>query len=359
MRALGLMSGTSMDGVDIACIDTDGERIAETSPGTTTPYEDSVRALLGQAVAGRGAANNLAALERALTDSHERTVGAFLADNAISRTDIAVVGFHGHTLYHRPEERRTCQVGDGARLARRLGIDVVGDFRSADVSAGGQGAPFAPLYHQALARGLPKPLGVLNLGGVANITWLGDDDAVIACDTGPANAPLDDWVRRHGVGDCDRDGRISAAGIPDQARLARWLDHPFFTAPPPKSLDRNDFTAELADGMTLADGAATLAASVAVSVARVREHLPQAPLRWLVTGGGRHNPTIMAALAEILAVPVEPVEAVGWQGDALEAQAFAFLAVRSLKGLPLSLPSTTGVPRPMPGGRLFRARDAA
>ncbi len=359
MRALGLMSGTSMDGIDVAVIESDGERISALGPWGTAPYEPTVCEALRLAVTGGQAADGEEGFVRTLTDAHEQVVERFLADHGIAIGELSVIGFHGHTLYHRPEERRTCQLGDGARLARRLGIDVVGDFRSADVSAGGQGAPFAPLYHQALARDLAKPLCVLNLGGVANITWLGNDDAVIACDTGPANAPLDDWVRRQGVGDCDLDGRISATGAADQVRLARWLDHPFFTAPPPKSLDRNDFTAELADGMPLADGAATLAAFVAASVARVRQHLPQTPLRWLVTGGGRHNPTIMAALAAVLAVPVEPVEAVGWQGDALEAQAFAFLAVRSLKGLPLSLPSTTGVPRPMPGGRLFRAKDAA
>lgn len=356
MLSLGLMSGTSMDGIDVAVVETDGQRIAATGPWATTPYDGALRRQLAQAVAAGERADGIPRLERALTLAHGDAVEGFLSDNGIARGDIAVVGFHGHTLFHRPQQRRTRQLGDGALLARLLGIDVVGDFRSADVAAGGQGAPLAPLYHRALAQGVDQPLAVLNLGGVGNVTWV-DGDAVIACDTGPGNAPLDDWVARHGAGPCDRDGRLSACGTVDRTRVAAALAHPFFALPPPKSLDRNDFTADLADGLGLEDGAATLAAFTAATVAAVLDHLPGAPARWLVTGGGRHNPTIMAQLREALRVPVEPVESVGWQGDALEAQAFAFLAVRSLRGLPLSLPGTTGVPQPVAGGRLFRAGE--
>ncbi|HUC73342.1 MAG TPA: anhydro-N-acetylmuramic acid kinase, partial [Stellaceae bacterium] len=266
------------------------------------------------------------------------------------------VGMHGHTILHRPAERRTRQLGDGATLARRLEVDVVADFRSADVAAGGEGAPFAPLFHAALAASQSKPLTVLNLGGVGNVTWIGEAGDVLAFDTGPGNALLDDWVHRHTGAAADFDGALARAGRVSGAHVARLLEHPYFARQPPKSLDRDDFRDALPDGLSLQDGAATLTEMTAAAVAAARRHFPAPAREWLVCGGGRHNSALMAALARRLDVPVRPVEAVGWDGDALEAQAFAYLAVRSVVGLPLSLPSTTGVPYPMPGGRLFRAR---
>ncbi|MDP7549220.1 MAG: anhydro-N-acetylmuramic acid kinase, partial [Alphaproteobacteria bacterium] len=228
------------------------------------------------------------------------------------------------------------------------------DFRTADVAAGGQGAPLAPLYHGALAAALPKPLAVLNIGGVANVTWIGPDQQMLAFDTGPGNALIDDWMRRCGRGEMDRDGQLARAGQVDHGALAGLLANGYFDEVPPKSLDRDDFTLPMAPGWSPEDGAATLTAFTAQAVARAFGHLPEAPGQWLVCGGGRHNPALMAALGEVLAVPVAPVETVGWRGDFLEAEAFAYLAIRHLDGLPLSLPGTTGVPRPLPGGRINR-----
>jgi anhydro-N-acetylmuramic acid kinase len=359
---LGLMSGTSLDGVDAALVETDGEAHARPGAALTLPYDEALRARL-RALLDRAEtlARDDAALieaERALTDRHAEAVAALLAKAGVAARDVAALGFHGQTILHRPERRLTWQIGDAARLARAAGMPVVHDFRSADVAAGGQGAPFAPLWHAALAGGLARPLAVLNLGGVGNVTWIGADGTVLACDTGPGNGPLDDWVAARAGVAFDAGGRIAAAGRVAVAVLARLMAHPFFAAPPPKSLDRLEFAHALAASglaaLPLADGAATLAAFTAASVAAVRAHLPQAPLRWLVTGGGRHNAAIMTALRAALGVSVEPVEAVGWDGDALEAQAFAYLAARSLRGLPLSLPTTTGAPRPMPGGRVAR-----
>jgi len=362
--AIGLMSGTSMDGVDVAVIETDGETVFACGAASTTPYTDAVRdALLAVARdPARAEHEALDELSAAVTDLNVAAVRRLLDEAGLTAGAVDVVGMHGQTVLHRPERRFTRQLGDGARMAEALGIPCVNDFRSADVAAGGQGAPFAPLYHAALARDLPRPLAVLNLGGVGNVTVIearGPDDAITAFDTGPASAMIDDWVQRHTGARYDEDGRIAANGRVAEDRLAALLATPYFDAPPPKSLDRNDFPMAAVDGLSLADGAATLAAFTVASVAASRRHFTAAPGRWLVTGGGRHNGTLMNGLRRALGVPVDPVEAVGWDGDALEAQAFAFLAVRSLDGLPLSLPTTTGVPRPMTGGVLHRSLTRA
>jgi anhydro-N-acetylmuramic acid kinase len=353
-RAIGLMSGTSMDGVDVAAIETDGERVSWTGPSVTAPYAPVLRARLDRAVRDPAAADDLAALAGDLTDAHAAAVEAFMPALPAERRRIDLVGFHGHTLFHRPAQRQTCQLGEGERLAARLGIDVVYDFRSGDVAAGGQGAPLAPVYHQALAVTLAKPVAMLNIGGVGNVTWIGEGE-LIAFDTGPGNGLIDDWVRARTDRPYDGDGRIAAAGRIDEARLAELLAHPYFDRPPPKSLDRLDFTLAALEGLGLEDGASTLAAFTARAVARARAHLPAPPRRWLVTGGGRRNRTLMRMLANALGAPVEPIEAICADGDALEAQAFAFMAVRSMRRLPISFPGTTGVPVPLCGGRLARA----
>jgi anhydro-N-acetylmuramic acid kinase len=352
-RALGLMSGTSLDGIDVALIATDGRERVAAGPALTIPYPADFCERLRGVLGGIGPVGDV---EAELTRLHAAAVAGFLARHPGPAIDL--VGFHGHTILHRPAERRTWQIGDGALLARLVGIEVVGDFRSADVAAGGEGAPLAPLYHAALAAPLAKPLAVLNIGGVANVTWIGETGSseggeVIAFDTGPGNALIDDWVRRTTGAAADLDGALARAGRASQRHVARFLDHPFFARLPPKSLDRDDFRDAAPDGLSPADGAATLTEMTAAAVAASLRHLPVAPREWLVCGGGRHNPALMEALARQLAAPVRPVEAVGWDGDALEAQAFAYLAVRSVLGLPLSLPSTTGVPRPTRGGRLF------
>ncbi|MDE2005460.1 MAG: anhydro-N-acetylmuramic acid kinase [Rhodospirillales bacterium] len=353
MRAIGLMSGTSLDGVDAALVETDGVAIAGFGPRLTLPYPADLSAALRRLLdrAPELAADDPALTEAvtALTEHHAR---AALALDAAAD----LIGFHGQTLLHRPEQGRTWQVGDAALLARLTGTPVAYDFRSADVAAGGQGAPLAPVFHAALAAGMAGPLAVLNLGGVANVTWIGSAGELVACDTGPGNGPLDDWVARHTGAAFDRDGALARAGRADPAVLGRLLAHPYFARPAPKSLDRLDFSAALAasgiGALSPADGAATLVAFTASAVAATT--LPAPPRRWLVCGGGRRNPAIMDALDAALPAPVEPVEAVGWDGDALEAQCFGFLAARVASGLALSFPATTGVARPMPGGRIVR-----
>jgi anhydro-N-acetylmuramic acid kinase len=342
------MSGTSLDGVDAAAIETDGVTVAAFGPSLTLPYPAALardlRHLLDRAP-------HLDAADPFLLDVTDRVTALHAQAVTALGWPAALIGFHGQTILHRPQARRTWQIGDAHALAAATGTRVAHDFRSADVASGGQGAPFAPLYHAALAATLPKPVAVLNLGGVANVTLL-TEAGISAADIGPGNGPLDDLVSRHAEETCDRDGRYSAAGTPDPEVLAHLLADPFLTRPWPKSLDRLDFTSRIAasglDRLDLATGAATLVAFIAGAAALVRPR----PRTWLVCGGGRHNPSIMAALRRDLAVDVRPVEAAGWNGDALEAQCFAFLAARVARHLPLSLPATTGVPRPMHGGRL-------
>lgn len=354
MLALGLMSGTSCDGVDAALLTTDGLSYVVFGPASSHAYPEDFRRRLRAVLGGKG---EVAAVAEELTRRHADAVGDLLRKAGIAPAQVGVLGFHGQTVLHEPEKGRTWQIGDGRLLARLTGIDTVSDFRSADVAAGGQGAPFVPLYHQALAAALPeRPLAVLNLGGVGNVTWIGAGPAdLIAFDTGPANAMVDDWALRHTGRPVDEDGRLAQSGRVEKAALAAFMRHPFFDRPAPKSLDRDAFDAAPVAGLSPADGAATLVAFTAAAVARGRDILPAPPRRWLVTGGGRRNPAVMAALTEALGQKVEPVEHAGWDGDVLEAQAFAYLAVRSLSGLPLSLPSTTGVARPTCGGRLDKA----
>ena len=360
-KVIGLMSGTSLDGIDAALLTTDGESVARPGPALEVPYRGETRALLHAALSAartltRGAPVpvEITAAERALTQAHADVVALLLAQTDMKPSVIDYLGFHGQTVLHRPVEHWTWQIGDGAALARTTGIAVVNDFRSADVAAGGEGAPFVPLYHRMLAQSRERPLVVVNIGGVANVTYVGADDTVIAFDTGPGNAALDDWAYAHTGERIDRDGRLARAGRVDEQRLAAMLRHPTFAVPPPKSLDRFDFPMSAADGLSGPDGAATLTAFTAASIARAREHFPQSPKGWIICGGGRRNPVLMEELRRRLGGTVLSAEDAGWRGDFIEAEAFAYLAVRSVKGLPLSLPSTTGVPYPMPGGRLHR-----
>jgi len=368
VKAIGLMSGTSLDGVDVALIETDGERIAAFGPTGYRPYTDAEQALLRQALQEGAALTDraarpgvLAQADAFVTRVHAETVEAFLATEHIDKAGVAVVGFHGQTVLHKPASRLTVQLGDGVALARRLDMTVVHDFRAADVAAGGQGAPLVPVFHQALARDLnrPHPIAVLNVGGVANVTYVDGCDP-IACDTGPGNALIDDFMRARTGAPLDRDGDQAAKGRVDEAFVARVLEAGFFAQPCPKSLDRNAFAFAnigLPD-FSIADGAATLSALTAAAVARVVPHLPAAPRGWIVAGGGARNPTLMRMLAERLRpATVETADAVGWSSQAIEAQAFAYLAVRTLNGLPITFPATTGVKQPLPGGVLARPRS--
>jgi anhydro-N-acetylmuramic acid kinase len=357
--AIGVMSGTSMDAIDVALIRTDGRDIVEAGPGRAYPYAPGLRARLLDVIADAARAEHdpLAELEAAVSDAHAGAVLLFLDECDIAADTIDVVGIHGQTVFHRPEAGFTRQLGCGRRMAAMLGIDVVNRFRHADLAAGGEGAPLAPLYHKALAAGFEQPLMVLNLGGVANVTYL-DGETVVAFDTGPASALLDDFLLKRRGEAFDRDGALALSGVPDFALLEQLLSHPYFARPAPKSLDRNAFHAWAAAIERINDdaaGAATLAAFTVATVASAVGLVPAVPGRWLVTGGGRHNAAFMDGLHATLGVPVDPVEAVGWDGDFLEAQCFAYLAVRSLAGLPLSLPGTTGVGHPLTGGEVWRA----
>ncbi len=361
--ALGLMSGTSLDGVDAALIRSDGRGRVEFGPRRTIPHGDSIRREL-RAVLGKRAAPP--ALVEALTRAHAEAVKALLSEHRTTPREVDVVGFHGQTIWHRPEAGETVQIGDGALLARLTGIDVVNDFRTADVKAGGQGAPLVPVFHAALARELNPPLAILNVGGVANVTWIGaafdpaaaapDDAGLLAFDTGPGNALIDDWVLKRTGAPCDVDGRLARTGRVDARAAAAILADGYFARVPPKSLDRDHFDASPVAKLSPADGAATLVDVTARAAAAAGDYFPAPARRWLVCGGGRRNPAIMQALRAAIAAPVDAVEAVGWDGDALEAQAFAYLALRTLDGLPLTFPRTTGAPRPMGGGTLHRAK---
>lgn len=358
VQAIGVISGTSMDGIDVSIVETDGDTLVRPGPGRTFPYPAALRKALQELIAepARAQSEPLDDLEQAVTQAHVAAIRRFLEESGTAAKDVSLIGFHGQTVYHRPEIRFTRQLGIGALVARELGISTVSRFRHADVASGGEGAPFVPLYHRALASGLAQPIMILNLGGVGNVTYI-DGETVIAFDTGPASALLDDFVlRRRGLS-FDEDGRLAASGTVDERLLAEFMGNPFFDRPAPKSLDRQDFHARAqgVEALSDADGAATLAAFTVESAVAALRHVPRAPQRWLVTGGGRLNAHFMRRLHERLGVPVDPVEAVGWNGDFLEAQAFGYLAVRSTLGLPLSLPTTTGVPHPMPGGELHRA----
>ena len=361
------MSGTSLDGVDAALLETNGEDVVRPGPSLTLPYDEATRAQLRGALEtalrmqkGAAVPSSILEAERVLTDVHARTVAALLEKAKLKAGDIDLIGFHGQTILHRPQQGWTWQIGDGALLARLTGIDVVNDFRSADVAAGGQGAPLMPLYHAALARKSAQslPLVLTNIGGVAQVTYM-DGDTVIAFDTGPGNAPIDDWMQRHTGKPVDIDGAFARSGTVHEAVLARMLDHPFFARLPPKSLDRMDFGMDAVEDLSPADGAATLAAFTAAAIASARDHFPKAAAGWIVTGGGRHNAFLMEQLNARVGAPVLKTEDVAWDGDAMEAEGFAYLAVRSRKGLPLSLPTTTGVKKPMTGGKFSPAFPAS
>jgi anhydro-N-acetylmuramic acid kinase len=363
--AIGLMSGTSYDGVDVALLNTDGETIDGVGPTGYRPYSEQERAVVRRAIAAGGnlsLANRaerpkiLADAEDLVTDMHAEAVEAFLAANGMPASQVSVVGFHGQTILHRPDRGMTVQLGDGRALAARLGIPVVYDFRAADIAAGGQGAPVVPVFHRAMVRMLKEqhPVGVLNIGGVANVTWIGRDRTLIAFDTGPGNALIDDWMLRHTGMAVDAEGQTAAGGNVDEAILNELLMNPYFGCVPPKSLDRNAFAVDPVLPLSVADGAATLTAFSAASIARAREHFPEEPTLWAICGGGRRNRTLMTMVAARVESALAPAEAAGFDGDAVEAEAWAYLAVRSLKGLPITFPGTTGVAAPMTGGVLAR-----
>jgi anhydro-N-acetylmuramic acid kinase len=356
--ALGLMSGTSLDGIDVALIRTDGDDVVQRGPASTFPYAPEQRDLLQEALrqalrltARDARSPELAAIEREITEWHARAVETFRNQIGLGVSDIELIGFHGQTVLHRPDRLLTIQLGDGQQLADRTQIRVVYDLRAADVAAGGQGAPLVPIYHRALAATIgERPIAFVNIGGVANVTWIGADGELLAFDTGPGNALLDDWALKHTGVAADIDARLAAQGRPNEAVVAQFLGDSYFEEPPPKSLDRNAFASVSLDGLSPQDGAATLVRVTAQAIVMARDWFPEAPKRWIICGGGRKNPAIMASLSARLP-DVAAAEAAGFDGDAMEAEAWAYLAVRSLRGLPISFPGTTRVPTPLTGGR--------
>jgi len=369
--ALGLMSGTSMDGVDAALVLTDGETISEFGPSAERPFATGEVSFLPTIMqnwsdyrppVGPVYATELAEAEAEIDGVHGAAVAQLLARSEVTPE---VIGYHGQTIYHAPDEGWTWQLGDGAVLANAVNRPVVWDFRTADMEAGGEGAPLAPFFHFALAKhiGATEPVAFLNIGGVANVTWVDptksapeEEGALLAFDTGPGNALINDWMTRQDREPLDRDGAEAAKGQVDDMLLHSNATGAFLERKPPKSLDRNEFAMVL-DRMAelpLSDGAATLTALTAECVAEALKHMPRAPSRWLICGGGRKNPVMMQMMADRLGAPVDPVEAVGLDGDMLEAQAFAYLAVRSIRGLPLSAPGTTACREPVTGGRISK-----
>lgn len=351
---VGTISGTSADGIDLAEIATDGETIHRFGPAATLPYKPETRAAVLAAIAdGPRHRSDWPSLAEKVTQDHGDALESFMRENAL-QPDFVV--FHGQTVWHDPNAGETVQLGDPQALANRLQIPVIGDVRQADIVAGGEGAPLVPVYHRALALRLDPPaegaICFLNIGGVSNLTYI-DGDTLLAFDIGPGNALLDDWVRLHGGGEFDRNGAISKRGKVDETRLQQAFAHPFFKQAWPKSLDRNAFSLVLAEGLSLEDGAATLAAFTAAAIAASEQLLPKVPELWIVCGGGRLNPTLMAELATRLAGSVLPSDRFGIDGDALEAQAMAFLGARRLANLPTSYPQTTGAREPVVGGTIY------
>lgn len=363
MRAIGLMSGTSLDGVDVALVETDGERIERLGPTGYRPYSYTERDFLHGALSDAlqvsvrtDRPGRSREAEEMVTRLHAEAVESFLRDEGLAPDAVDVVGFHGQTVLHRPGSRLTVQLGDGPALARRLRIPVVYDLRAADMERGGQGAPLVPVFHRALSdmAELERPVAIVNLGGVANVTFVGSDGGLVAFDAGPGNALIDDWMRERTGRGFDEDGRHAAQGRPDEELLAWLLEHPFFRKAPPKSLDRNWFSHRLVGHHAIEDGAATLTAFTARAVARALEFAPEQPRQWILAGGGTRNRELLRLIAENVGSKVKTADAVGWSAAFLEAQAFAYLAVRSLKGLPLTYPSTTGVAEPTTGGVLAK-----
>ena len=359
-RALGLMSGTSMDGIDVALLTTDGQMQVERGPALSFGYTREQRAMIRQAIADAQLCKKsgdrpgrLAEIEREITELNGAAVSAFLRKQGIERDTIDLVGFHGQTVAHRPEDKVTVQLGDGTLLSELVRLPVVFDMRQQDVQSGGQGAPMASIYHQALAAKIDtQPVVVLNIGGVANVTWIGSNGDLLAFDTGPGNALIDDWMQLKTGDAFDAEGERAATGRVVQHVLDQLLDNSYFEDRPPKSLDRDHFKADAIADLSIADGAATLVEFTAQSIAGAQALFPVPAKTWLVTGGGRKNQHMMQRLHDHLSGTVQPVEDCGFDGDSVEAEAWAYMAVRAQLGLPLTFPGTTGVSEPQTGGTI-------
>lgn len=365
-RAIGLMSGTSMDGIDVALVTSDGKDRVERGANRFFSYSPSIRNMLESTLEEaknfsepQGLRDVAKESEAAITSLHVEAVREFLADCQLNASDVDLIGFHGQTIMHRPDLGWTLQLGDGKRLAHETGITTVFDMRRNDMAHGGQGAPLVPVYHRAISQSLSedyselRPVVFVNIGGIANITYIGEE--LLAFDVGPGNALIDQWVQKHVGISHDDGGRIAAEGIIDNSLVAEYLNDPFFEKSVPKSLDRGDFAIPPDNSGTLETVARSLARVTAESIFKSVEHMPENPQLWIICGGGRHNPYIMTDLKEVSAdygSRVISAEEGGFDGDAMEAEAWGYLAIRALYGLPLTYPKTTGCTKPVTGGVL-------
>jgi anhydro-N-acetylmuramic acid kinase len=374
-KAIGCMSGTSLDGVDIALIETDGESVINPLGFLSAPYDEALRERLRACLNKNPETYDMTEVASDFTATHIPVIHNLLSKLNLLPQDIDIIGFHGQSVHHDPDNGITCQIGDAALLAAEICIDVISDFRSADVQNGGQGAPLIPIYHRALAQNaaVAMPVAIINIGGVANVTWINGDN-MLAFDTGPGNAMIDDWVIQHTGEPYDKNGEIASKGNVDLKVIKDFLSLPYFSKKPPKSLDRNDFDKSLSsfgltkgshrkdapnksenDEFSLENGAATLTAVVVHSITHALSQCPAMPKILYVTGGGRHNQTIMRGLSETTSLPVHSTDALGWNGDAMEAEGFAYMAVRTLLNKPISFPETTGCSYPTIGGKLTKS----
>ncbi len=361
--AIGLMSGTSLDGIDVAVIRSDGKKAIQFGSAATFAYDDGfrerLRSVLGpEGIKGAKKTPELQAVEDELTHLHIQAVIQFMDMYDLSSDEVDIIGFHGHTVFHDPNAKITHQIGNAQALADGTGISVVADFRSNDVANGGQGAPLVPIYHQALAYGmadLTPPIAVVNLGGIANVTFIGEtEDNLLAFDTGPCNSLLDDWVFEKTGNKFDEGGALAIAGKANDDIVAQMLSHPYFSMPNPKSLDRLDFNTDIVSELSVEDGAATLVKFIAGAVKKSQTVFPATPSNWVLSGGGCHNHALVTALKDTLEGKIKIADEIGWSGDAMEAQAFAYLALRSVAKLPISFPGTTGIGSPLSGGKQFK-----
>ncbi len=362
LTAIGLMSGTSFDGVDSAIIKTNGTKIYSLGETIASSYSDSLRRKIRNLVNKKNSIKLLLDVEDELALEHALIVKRLLQKAKMKPSDIDVIGFHGQTIYHNPSQRKTMQIGNSALLAESTGINVVSDFRRMDIASGGEGAPLVPFFHNALCQKLSKPVAVLNIGGVANVTYVGSNKELIAFDTGPGCAMIDDWVHDHRRGHYDDEGKIAHEGIPNQEVLDLFMRHKFFKQKPPKSLDRNKFKSfvKKLDGMSIEDGAATLTHLTALSIKNSQKFMPHKPKQWMVCGGGSKNRFLLDILSKQYGFKIINFDNFRVfdnniiDAEFVEAQAFAFMAVRSLCNLPISSPTTTGVFRERSGGAFYR-----
>lgn len=371
-KAIGCISGTAMDGIDVALIETDGYASINRIGFLSEPHDEDLRNRLRACLNKAEKSPEILAAERDFTLAHAPLILELINQFNYKPQDIDIIGFHGQTTHHNISKKLTLQIGDGALLADKTGIDVIYDMRQADVQAGGHGAPLLPVYHRALAlnANLNMPVAVINIGGVGNITWINGED-MVAFDTGPGNAMIDDWIQTHTGESYDKDGAIAALGQADAEQIEVFLTHPYFSENYPKSLDRNDFNTiytslrqrpqSMDSGLRRSDeewinnGAATLTEMTVRSLALGVSQCPEPPTALYITGGGRHNTTIMRRLAEVTGLPVHSIDSLGWNGDSMEAEGFAYMAVRSLLGEPYSFPTTTDCPKPICGGILAKS----